>query len=113
MRKSFIAAAILAAASSFAVAQTTAPMNNGPVVNEGAAATSGTMDGTMAKTGKHTGKSSKSSKKMDKSSGSAGSSGAAGTTGSVTGTTGTTAAGTADQTTSGATKPAGDASMKH
>lgn len=101
MRKTILAATILAAASSFAVAQTTSPTTHGGVVNEGAASTSG----TMSKPAKHTGKHMKSSsKKSDKSSTPTGSSG-------TTGTTGTTAAGTADQTTSGATKPAGDPSM--
>lgn len=124
MRKTIIAAAFLAATSSVAFAQTTAPttgmnsgMNsgtptNGAMVNEGAASTSGTMDASGMKSNKQTGKHMKSAtKKSDKSNMSTGSSGSMGTTGGVTGATGTTAAGTAGQATSGATKPAGDASM--
>lgn len=102
MLKSTLAAAILATATSFAVAQTGGAAATSTGVTEGASQAN--VSPAKAKTAKTT-----KAKKSMKSNTATGSSGTDGTTGA----TGTTAAGTDGQSTSGATKPAGDASMKH
>lgn len=100
MLKFTIAAAILATATSFAVAQT------GDTATTPAGTTEGASQSNVAP---HAAKSTKSakSKKMSKSTK------ADATSGSVTGATGTTSAGTPGMTTSGATKPASDSSASH
>jgi hypothetical protein len=112
MRKSIIAAAILAGATSFAFAQTTTPttgtVNNGAASMTGSVAAGDTHDSMGNMAAPSTTKSAKHTKAKAKR---------ATTTsptepGSVTGVTGTTAAGTPGQTTSGATRPA-DAGMSH
>jgi len=114
MRKSILAAAILAGASTLAFAQATPSGATTGTMNNGAASPTGTVAAgdTHDSMGNMTSPSAKQSKPMkSKTKRSTTAAGSTTEPGNVTGVTGTTAAGTPGQTTSGATRPADAGTM--